>query len=219
MEDETVTESAPSRDGRLAKGQKTQDKLIEALVDLAAQGGLAGVSAGKLAQQTGVSTGTIFHHFKSIEGLSLKAMQQWFEQSMQHFEGVEQAPDSLDAYLNALADASFGMVDDTRSFRATMAFLHRGFYEESYRDALAPFLEGYAERQRELLARSCGRKPSDAQVKAWSQALSACLDGLAMQAVITQDRQACRKAFETLAEALKRDMGSVKASSEGGQRG
>lgn len=218
MEDETETESAPSQDGRLAKGQKTQDKLIEALVDLAAQGGLAGVSAGKLAQQTGVSTGTIFHHFKSIEGLSLKAMQQWFEQSMQSLEGLEAAPASLDAYLAALAEAGLGMADDTRSFRATMAFLHRGFYEETYREALAPFLEGYAERQRALLARYCGRKPDDPKVRAWAQVLSACLDGLAMQAVISQDRQACRKAFDTIAEGLKRDLGPASLR-KGGLRG
>jgi len=45
---------------------QTRDNIIRAAVSLATQRGLAGISAGAVAEKTGIAKSTVFHHFSSM---------------------------------------------------------------------------------------------------------------------------------------------------------
>lgn len=185
-------------DKRRSKGQETQQKLLQGVFELAAESGLQGVTASKLAKRVGVSTSTIFHHFPTIEALTLAAMRSWFDGFMHFLEAPPPQPPSLSQHLEQMGQASFDMLKDAARARATMAFIHHALFDSSYRDLLAPMLEEYALVQRRLLAQASGRDESDPEVESWTCALSSALDGLATQAIVTQDLPRCQRAWSTL---------------------
>lgn len=190
-------------DQRKLRGNRTQEKLIQAVLELAAEHGLSGISASKLAKHAGVSTSTIFHHFSSIEELSLAAMRNWFDAVMDSIDSPQHAPQTLEGYLASLGDATFAMTQDSTSFRATMAFLHHGLYEPKYAETLAPFLDLYAQKQQSRLAELTGLSVEDPQVISWSAALSALLDGLSLQVSLNGDQEGYRQAWEAVTQAMQ----------------
>lgn len=71
-------------DGRIARGERTRNTVLDAAVELASQVGLDGLSLGQLATSLGVSKSGLFAHWRSKEELQLatiaRAREQWREQ-------------------------------------------------------------------------------------------------------------------------------------------
>lgn len=72
---------APSKDGRVARGQRTRRKVAEALIELLHEGD-PDPTAKAIAQRAGVSLRLVFHHFSDMDDLyrAVAAMQlerQW----------------------------------------------------------------------------------------------------------------------------------------------
>jgi AcrR family transcriptional regulator len=74
------------QDGRLQRGQRTRETVLDAAVALASVHGLEGVSFGRLAQHLGTSKSGLFAHWKDKEQLQLdvidRARRQWTEHVM-----------------------------------------------------------------------------------------------------------------------------------------
>lgn len=73
----------PSKDGRVARGQRTRRKVAEALIDLLHEGD-PDPTAKAIAQRAGVSLRLVFHHFSDMDDLyravaSLQLESQWRE--------------------------------------------------------------------------------------------------------------------------------------------
>lgn len=187
-------------DGRVAKGEQTRKKLLAGVVELAAEHGLQGVTAGQLSKRVGVSKSAIFHHFDSIDALSIEAMRGWFDESMQALDAEQ--PRNVREYFENLGEAMFAQLEQPTLFRATMAFLHHGLFDAAYRKALQPFLDGYTQQHRVTLASLLDRSVDDPLVQDWVTTLTALLDGLAVQAAITEDLERCRRAWAAFVKAL-----------------
>lgn len=71
-------------DGRVARGTRTRNAVLDAAVSLATEHGLDGLSLGKLAEHLAVSKSGLFAHWRSKEELQLAAIEharaQWVAQ-------------------------------------------------------------------------------------------------------------------------------------------
>ena len=70
-----MTASAASLDGRLARGERTRQAVLDAAVRLASVEGLDGLSLGRLADSLGVSKSGLFAHWPSKESLQLATIE------------------------------------------------------------------------------------------------------------------------------------------------
>ena len=59
----------------MSKGEETRKAVLEQAVETAARYGLAGLTIGSLATQTGMSKSGLFAHFKSKEALQLRVLE------------------------------------------------------------------------------------------------------------------------------------------------
>jgi AcrR family transcriptional regulator len=70
-----VTASTASLDGRVARGERTRQAVLDAAVRLASVEGLDGLSLGRLADSLGVSKSGLFAHWPSKESLQLATIE------------------------------------------------------------------------------------------------------------------------------------------------
>jgi len=70
-----VTAAAASLDGRVARGERTRQAVLDAAVRLASVEGLDGLSLGRLADSLGVSKSGLFAHWPSKESLQLATIE------------------------------------------------------------------------------------------------------------------------------------------------
>jgi TetR/AcrR family transcriptional regulator, regulator of autoinduction and epiphytic fitness len=80
-----------SRDGRLARGERTRQMLAEALLELVAEGDLQ-PSARRLAERAGVSPRLVFHHFDDMESVLRTAATVHVQR---HWTRLRRVPSSL----------------------------------------------------------------------------------------------------------------------------
>ncbi|MDP4504596.1 TetR/AcrR family transcriptional regulator [Nonomuraea turcica] len=73
-----------TQDGRLLRGMRSRETILQQAVGLASVEGLAGLSLGRLATTTGISKSGLFAHWRDKEKLQLDAVEwatrQWTEQ-------------------------------------------------------------------------------------------------------------------------------------------
>ncbi|MFI5839383.1 TetR/AcrR family transcriptional regulator [Catenuloplanes sp. NPDC051500] len=73
-----------TRDGRLARGDRTRAAVLDTAVVLATKDGLDGLSLGQVAEALQISKSALFAHWRSKEELQLatieRAREQWLEQ-------------------------------------------------------------------------------------------------------------------------------------------
>ena len=92
--------------GYLTKDKKRQ-AILEAALALAASIGFAGITARKLAEKMGAATGTIHHHFSSLEELKNEAIQYHFEITMADDLRATQGLTAYQALLQLLLPSNF----------------------------------------------------------------------------------------------------------------
>jgi AcrR family transcriptional regulator len=66
--------AAAAREQTTSKGEATRQAVLEQAVETAARAGLAGLTIGSLAAQTGMSKSGLFAHFRSKEALQLRVL-------------------------------------------------------------------------------------------------------------------------------------------------
>lgn len=74
MSTATTTAAHEVVDGRRARGLRTRLKVIEALLDLVAEGNLR-PTAQAIAERAGVALRTVYHHFEDVEALRRLALE------------------------------------------------------------------------------------------------------------------------------------------------
>lgn len=59
------------------RGEETADRLLDAALQVYAEAGEQGVTVGALTKTSGVSLGSLYHHFGSVDGLMSALLQRW----------------------------------------------------------------------------------------------------------------------------------------------
>lgn len=93
--------------------QRTQARIIDAVVEIVAREGLSGTTLANVAATAGVSQGVLVFHFKTKEGLLTETLRRLSDEYRKAWEPALDAPDPLDRILG-MVRADFGPAVCTR---------------------------------------------------------------------------------------------------------
>jgi TetR/AcrR family transcriptional regulator of autoinduction and epiphytic fitness len=103
-------------DGRRARGVRTRDAIVSALLDLVAQGDVA-PTAQRIADRAGVSVRSVYQHFSDVEGLYADATERTYTR-------VRDAAKDVDVSLPKASRVDAFVEDRTANLEALLPF-HR----------------------------------------------------------------------------------------------
>ena len=86
------------------RGGKTVRRVLDASHGLMAQGGFDAVQLAEVSAKSGVSTGSLYHHFGSKNGLILKIVEEFTSQVVADLNALDLSGKPFDHRLKALLD-------------------------------------------------------------------------------------------------------------------
>ena len=171
-------------DQRLVRGERRRAELIDATLTVVERDGVGGVSHRSIARVADVSPSAAIHHFATIDDLLLAALISANEASVQAVEAVE----DVDGLAELLVDH---IVEHRARFVAT--------YELYLLAARRPALRPEAYRWMSSVGDAARRLGAD---EIATRALVATLDGLGLQALLTDEVPDRASTAEVLALAM-----------------
>lgn len=106
-------------DGRRARGLRTRDAIISALLDLVAGGDVA-PTAQRIADRAGVSVRSVYQHFADVEGLYADAAErtyEWVRETAKDVDTSLPTAKRVDAYVEARASTLESLLAFHRAVR------------------------------------------------------------------------------------------------------
>ncbi|MEU6064847.1 MULTISPECIES: TetR/AcrR family transcriptional regulator [Streptomyces] len=92
------------------RGEATVDRLLDAVLRVYAESGEQGLTVSAVTKASGVSLGSLYHHFGSIDGLVIAAERRWVGRLLDELlTALEAAPTSRDG-IEAVVRAYFAFV-------------------------------------------------------------------------------------------------------------
>jgi AcrR family transcriptional regulator len=100
-------DAQPARDGRVRRGARNRERILEALFELV-KGGVLLPTAEQVAERAGVGTRTVFRHFADMESLFAE-MEARLEREVRPFLEEPPAAGSLEERARALVQRRAGL--------------------------------------------------------------------------------------------------------------
>lgn len=94
------------------RGEATAAQVLDSALDIYASRGEAGLTLGALTSASGVSTGSIYHHFGSLHGVLVALAQSWLGRLLDELAGELRRADDARAGVLAVARAHLRFVRD-----------------------------------------------------------------------------------------------------------
>jgi TetR/AcrR family transcriptional regulator, regulator of biofilm formation and stress response len=173
-------------DQRLVRGERRRAELIEATLQVIERDGVGGVSHRAVAKLAGVSPSAAIHHFATLDDLLVAALVKANEESIEAVDAV----DDVDGLAELLAEQA----SDHRSRFVAV-------YELYLLAARRPALRDEAHRWMRSVRDAAERMGAD---EVAAEALTAALDGLGIQALLTDEPPDRGRAVDVLREVLPR---------------
>ncbi|GAA3113662.1 TetR/AcrR family transcriptional regulator [Streptosporangium carneum] len=123
------------------RGAATADRVLAAALDLYAAEGLSGLTMTALIAETGVSSGSLYHHFGSLGGLTAALYAHCMSELLDTLVAALERSRTARAGVRALVEAYLRFAQDNRP---AAHFIHASSY--------ADFLPAHAERVAEAKA-------------------------------------------------------------------
>jgi DNA-binding transcriptional regulator YbjK len=171
-------------DRRLARGERRRVELIEATLQVIEREGVGGVSHRAVAKVAGVSPSAAIHHFATLDDLLVAALVAANETSVTAVEAVED--------VAGLADLLAELVAECRTRFVAV-------YELYLLAARRPALRPEAYRWISSVEQAARRLGADDTA---TSALTATLDGLGLQALLTDEVPDRRRTTAILTQAI-----------------
>lgn len=165
---------APQTDGRLLKGERRKEELIEATLRVVAREGVAGVSHRAVAREAGLPATAAAYHFTSIDDLLTAALTRCMVQDAQRMLRLAEEADGGPEGVTALAELMEKVVKGPGRLLAE--------YELYLLAARRPELRGPTRHWLEAIA-AYGHRYTDDPIRV--RVLKGVIDGLLLQGLLT----------------------------------
>ncbi|MFD2740617.1 TetR/AcrR family transcriptional regulator [Sulfitobacter aestuarii] len=86
------------------RGEKTTRRVLDAARRLIAKGGFDAAQLSQVSRESGVSTGSLYHHFGSKEGIFTRLIEEFADQAVADLQALDLAELDFDARLRRLLD-------------------------------------------------------------------------------------------------------------------
>jgi AcrR family transcriptional regulator len=182
-------------DKRIQKGEKTHAKLLHQTIEMIAENGIKAVSTAKLASAIGVSKSTIFHHFQSSEEVLTSALHLVFEELLQFIHQREYR--NVEDFLQAIGQSFYQMNKDQLTlFKAFLAFLHEGVFDEGFRQILHNYAEQITALLHEQLTQLAPASVKPQTIETVSKLLLPMMDGIGFHYLLNRDQEKCQQMWK-----------------------
>lgn len=180
----------------ILRASKRDDILIAAAA-LLGRSGLDGFSASALAEAAGVSKANLFHHFKSLDDVVIKA----FERFALDMQMLAPPPDaSFRDWLLGIGAAGFGVGETGQDMAMTyFVFVAKALFDERLRRKVLGTTQAASSAFCELAARLAPEELDAAEARALGDLIFMTADGFAIHLLAFPERrreiQAAWRAF------------------------
>jgi AcrR family transcriptional regulator len=174
----------------------TRTRILQAAMDLMAREGPDGFTAAALAREVGVSKATLFHHFDSLDEISLAALEEVFFEALDELGPASGRPDGS---LHDFAERMHALVEDRAFLHAYFAFVIKGVFDDRFRERLVRGASDMHRKITETLAPSLA-PGEDPRVTA--RIVEVMLDGMALHHLIMADHELLDRAWYRFTELL-----------------
>jgi AcrR family transcriptional regulator len=172
-------------DLRIVKGSETKRRLLETAMTIVAAEGLKGVSARKVADASGISKSTVFHHFRSVDEL-LQELLLLITRNLS--EEAAQPHTNAEEYLHALGEAIFqSSSEEALAYTTLLHYVNAALYTPEYRDVLLQSNEEMIDAIMNQL-RLFSQQP-ERQLKQIAEMIVVTLDGYGIHYLLEPDRE------------------------------
>ncbi|MFC4335358.1 TetR/AcrR family transcriptional regulator [Salininema proteolyticum] len=182
--------SEKTTDGRLAKGEQRRRELIAATISIVAREGVAGVSHRAVAREAGLQPTAAAYYYKAIDDLLTAALTQCMEEDAAYVRDLAESGEAgLRGFAEQMARAVAAPVHLVAEFELFLLASRRPELRKAtanWTDALAAFARSHTD--------------SPARVRA----LAAAVDGMLIQALVTDDPPTVDDYEEVLRDILEK---------------
>lgn len=96
------------------RGEVTADQLLDAALRVYGESGEQGLTVSAVTAASGVSPGSLYHHFGSMDGLLTALLMRWLERLLVRMVTALEQSDSARAGVRALVEAYLAFIRDHR---------------------------------------------------------------------------------------------------------
>lgn len=94
------------------RGEETAERLLDAALRVYADSGEQGVTVGALTKASGVSLGSLYHHFGSVDGLMSALLQRWLGRLLGEMAASVERSRTARTGIRALVRAYFKFIQE-----------------------------------------------------------------------------------------------------------
>jgi len=174
----------------------TRTRILHAAMDLMAREGPDGFTASALAREVGMSKATLFHHFESLDDISLTALEEVF------FAAVDDlGPGSAEAdgSLRDFAERMHALAEDRAFLHAYFAFVIKGIFDDRFRELL---VRGAGDMHRKITEALAPRLAPGEDPRVTARIVEVMLDGMALHHLIMADHELLDRAWYRFIDLL-----------------
>ena len=187
--------------GRSDRGETTRRRILEASLQILGERGRRGLTARAVAERAGVSKGTLFHHFATLDAIPLAAAERLVTEITESVDAA--AYRDARGYLRALGPASLRLVEENaEAMKALNVYLGEAFFDEEYREAVTALFTSALGEIRAGLATHADNAVPRARLDAVALSVTALLDGMTLHALLLGDSKPFHKAWRVAADAF-----------------
>lgn len=131
------------------RGEETADRLLDAALRVYADSGEQGVTVGALTKASGVSLGSLYHHFGSVDGLVAALTHRWLSRLLRELATALQGARTARTGIRALVRTYLSFVQEHRDaallLHSSTADRYTMAQGKELRDAQEARLSGFAQ--------------------------------------------------------------------------
>lgn len=143
-----------------AQALSTRDKILQATLELLSEGGQEALTASSLIQRAGISKGSLYHHFRSIDDIPLETLDYALRNLMPDLQPADY-PD-VKAFLTAFGPAHLRICAHEKHFSMFYFFYQKALQDERYREAIQTMVRRYNNYLVDCLQHYCARPVPEA---------------------------------------------------------
>ena len=164
-------------DRRRQQGELTRGRIIDAAYQIIGECGQAGLTTKAIITVAGISKGSLYHHFASLQDVVDAVLREVLGSMFQELHPADY--DDFNAYLDAFELAYFdGMLADRHLSQAFYGYVPVCMFEDRYRPILAQLLRDWFQQFGETVNYYMGGGLSLAQRRSIVRLVDATMTGL-----------------------------------------
>ena len=199
--------------GRRIQGEQTKELIVEAACDLIGESGYHSVTAAALIERAGVSKGGLYHHFRTLDDVIIKAYE---KTAWKLFSGLGTSnPASVGDYLQQVEQVIFQhLLTDKRTLRIMHELLPMAMYDPLFIERRQKMMKSGADRMIDKFAPSFKNNIKESELQKMIAAVSVFISGLAIQHQMSSDLKDSRKTWAWFRSVIQKAYGDVGKDSD-----